>query len=56
MDKEKNIEYIKHFSNISVKKICEELKVNRSNILNGTASAETIKKVKDELERRIKEL
>lgn len=56
MEKEKDLKYIKNFVKISVFQICKELKVTYSNVLNGTTTAEAIKQVKEELEKRVKEL
>lgn len=56
VNKEINLKYIKEFSKINVAAICKELGVNKSNLWRGNASPEAIKKVKDEIERRLKEL
>ena len=50
------LDYIKAFQEIKLSKICKELGVDRFNVIKGTASTETIKKVKEEIERRIDEL
>ena len=54
--KDKYLAYILAFSKISILSICNDLQVNRSNVLNGKASEETIKKVYDELIRRLEEI
>lgn len=54
--KEEYIKFIKDFSQITIVEICKDLKVNRSNVLNGNASEETIKKVYDELKKRLTKL
>ena len=51
--KETYLKFIKDFSQISIVNICKQLNVNRSNVLNGNASEETIKKVYDELKKRL---
>lgn len=56
MVKNNDLEWIRNFSKISITQICKELNVSRSNVLNGTASEITIKKVKDEIERSIANL
>jgi len=52
--KDKDINYIKSFSNISVKNVCEDLKIAYPNVMAGTTSYDNIHKVKNEIERRIK--
>ena len=51
-------EYIRKFSSISIKNICADLKLLKDygNIMRGTARKEKIKKVRKELERRLKVL
>jgi hypothetical protein len=56
VNKEKNLKYIKEFSKIKITTICKELGINKSNVWAGNASEEAIKKVREELERRINEL
>lgn len=56
VNKEKNLKYIKEFSKIKITTICKELGVNKSNLWAGSASEEAIKKVREELERRINQL
>lgn len=51
-----DIQFIKKFSNITIKKACEKAGVNRSNLTNGYTSDENISKVKKELEKMLKEL
>jgi len=43
------LDKIKALSKISITKICKELKVNRSNLLNGRTTKENEKKVYDAL-------
>ena len=52
--KSKDLNYIKSFSNISVKNVCEDLKIAYPNVMAGTTSYDNIHKVKNEIERRIK--
>ena len=54
--KEKYLTFILSFSKISISSICKELNINRSNILNGKASEETIKLLYDELKKRLEEI
>lgn len=51
-----DLEYIKKFSKISIKKVCEKSKANRSNVLSGNASKKTINKVKKQIENEIARL
>ncbi len=51
-----DLEYIKRFSKISIKKACEKTKANRGNILSGRASKKTINKVKRHLESEVAKL
>lgn len=51
-----NLEFIKAFSKISIAQICKDLKVNKSNVWSGNASEDSIKKVREEIERRYEEL
>ena len=54
--KDEYLKFIFSFSKISISSICKELNINRSNILNGKASEETIKKLYDELKKRLTKL
>lgn len=45
-----DLEYIKNFGKINVKKACQKVKVDRSNLYKGKVSPEQIKKVKRQLE------
>lgn len=56
MSKEKDLKYIKGFSQISISGICKELKIDRGNILNGKSSEKNIKLVREKLQEKIKEL
>lgn len=51
-----DLEYIKRFSKISIKKACEKTRSNRGNILSGRASKKTINKVKRHLESEVAKL
>ena len=57
MSKEKEIliEYLKGFSDITVRKICKELGFSNSNVSSGKASLDVYRKVSQELSRRVKE-
>lgn len=51
-----DLDYIKTFSKISVKRACIKSKANRSNVLSGRASKKTIKKVRRQIESDIARL
>ena len=51
-----DLEYIKKFSKITIKDVCNKSKANRSNILRGTASKKKINKVKRQIESDIASL
>lgn len=51
-----DLDYIKRFTKITVKGACEKVKVDRSNILRGTASKKKINKVKRQIESDIASL
>ena len=52
----RDLKYIKDFSKITIATICQDLGIDKSNLWRGNASEEAIKKVREELERRINEL
>ncbi len=56
MDKLKNVEFIKDFSKITVKKACEEEQVQRGDLYTLKASPEKIRRVKENISLRLKEL
>jgi len=56
MKDKKALNWIKGFSKINVKSICEELKINRGNLLNGKSTDKNAELVKNAIEERIKEL
>lgn len=47
MSKEKDLEFIKNYSKISITAICKKIGANRGNVWSGRASAETIRKVRE---------
>lgn len=51
-----DLEFIKRFSKITIKKACERANVNRGNLLNGNTSKENEHKVRVEIEKMIDEL
>lgn len=51
-----DLEFIKHFSKITITKACKDCKVNVSNIWSGNASDKTIAKVKNYIEREVTSL
>lgn len=56
INKEQDLKFIKAFKSITISDICKDLKVDKSNVYRGIASAEAIRKVREELERRLDEL
>lgn len=54
--KEKDVEWIKNFSSITVSNICKELGINKSNLYTFKISAEKTSKVKEEIQKRLREL
>lgn len=56
INKERDLKYIKEFSKINITEICKDLKVEKTNIYRGIASAKKIRKVKEELKKRIDQL
>ena len=56
MGKEQDLKYIKGFSKINVKSVCEELNIDRGNVLNGKASAKNIEAVKEKIKEKLEEL
>lgn len=51
-----DLEYIKKFSKITIKNVCEKSKVDKSNVFNGKASKKKINKVRKQIESDIAEL
>lgn len=51
-----DLEYIKKFSKITVKKICDKKKINRSNLYNGHTTKENERIIKEEIESEIAKL
>lgn len=56
VNKKNYLDYIKEFQKIKLSKVCKDLGVDRTNLIKGLASTEATKKVKEEIERRLKEL
>ena len=54
--KEKNHQFIRNFSKITITGICKKLNVERQNIIVGTASEEKIERVKEEIQKEIAKL
>ena len=55
-NKEKDLNFIKNFSKITISKACKNVKVARQNVMKGTASEKNIEKVKEEIEKQIAKL
>lgn len=51
-----SLKFIRGFGKITVKKACENCKLNRSNVLNGYLGKEQEDKVRKEIERQIDNL
>lgn len=51
-----DLEFIKAFSKIKVKTICDELGIDKSNLWRGNTSPENIKKVKEKIIEKIESL
>lgn len=53
-----DLEYIKNFSKISIKKVCEQEKINRSNLLTGKCkdNKAKAKQVRKQIESEIAKL
>lgn len=49
-------EYIRKFSKITIKGVCEKTKANRSNVMSGSASKKTMNKVKKQIESEVARL
>ena len=54
--KNEYLKFIKQFSKININKICKNLNINRSNVLNGIASEGTTKLLYDEIKKELNEL
>lgn len=55
-DKLKNVQFLKDFNKITIKKACDEEGVYDSNLYTLKASRESIERVKNNIDKRIKEL
>lgn len=53
---DENLIYIRNFMKISLKDICDKLKITRSNIYNGKISKEKTKLIREEIESEIAKL
>lgn len=51
-----DLEFIKKFSSISIKRICEMEEIDRGNVMNGRASKENITKVRKRIESELARL
>lgn len=51
-----DLEYIKKFSKITIKDVCEKTKVDKSNVFNGKASKKKINKVRKRIESEVAKL
>ena len=51
-----DLEYIKKFSKITIKDVCEKGNVDKSNVFNGKASKKKINKVRKRIESEVAKL
>lgn len=51
--KEVNLEFLKKFSKISIKRVCKSKGIDSSNIYTGRASEDTIEIVRNEIEKEL---
>ena len=51
-----DLEYIKKFSKITVKSVCDKTSVDKSNLFSGRTSKENIKKVREQIESEVAKL
>ena len=56
MSKEQDLQFIKNFTQITVSQICRDLKIDRGNLLNGRASEDNTRLVKEEILKRLADL
>lgn len=56
INKKVDLDFIKRFTQITVTKVCKDLKVDRPNLIKGNASPQTTRRVREEIEKRIEEL
>lgn len=52
----KNVKFIKDFNQITLKGICKEEKVKRSNVYSLQISNENLKRIKENIDRKINKL
>lgn len=55
-DKLKDLEFIKSFSRITVKKACEEEKIKMNNVYSLNISKENLQRIRKNIENKIKKL
>lgn len=56
MSKDNDMKFIKDFTKITIKSICEDLKIDVYNLNKGKASESNTRRVKEEIERRYERL
>ncbi len=56
INKKVDLDFIKKFTQITVTKVCKDLKTDRTNLMKGNASPQTTRRVREEIEKRIEEL
>lgn len=52
----KDLKWIKAFSKITIASACKDLKIDKSNLWAGRTSDDTTAKVKEEIQKRLREL
>lgn len=55
-EKEKDLNFIRKFSRITITKVCTNVGVLRQNVINGKTNAENMKKVREEIENELAKL
>lgn len=56
VNKERDLKFIKDFQKITLASICRDLKLDKASVYKGSVSADNIKRVRKEIEKRINEL
>lgn len=55
-NKEKDLNFIKKFSKITITKVCDNVGVLRQNVITGKTNSEKIRQVREEIESEIAKL
>ena len=54
--KEKDLKFIKAFSEITIARLCRELVIDRANLYHGLVKEDKIHELKEELKKKLEEL